>query len=102
MMTAKKIYFIGIKGVGMSGAAVIAKEAGHSVQGSDVPEQFITDKILHEKGIAVLEGFDAAHLDWRYEPVRAPAPRAIALGRVAASTRLKAGCGHSRRHKPAP
>ena len=64
-MTAKKIYFIGIKGVGMSGAAVIAKEAGHSVQGSDVPEQFITDKILHEKGIAVLEGFDAAHLDWQ-------------------------------------
>jgi len=53
----KKIYFMGIKGVGMATLAIIAREAGFIVAGSDVEEEFITDKILREEGIEVLEGF---------------------------------------------
>ncbi len=62
-MKYKKIFFVGIKGVGMTSLAVIAKEAGISVSGSDVAEVFITDAILEHTGIKVLEGFDAKHID---------------------------------------
>ena len=53
----KKIYFMGIKGVGMATLAIIAREAGFIVAGSDVEEEVITDKILREEGIEVLKGF---------------------------------------------
>ena len=46
----KKIHFVGIKGVAMSALAIICKQAGFNVVGSDVAEEFITDKILAEKG----------------------------------------------------
>ena len=49
---------MGIKGVGMASLAIIAKEAGFIVAGSDVESEFITDKILKDKGIEVLIGFD--------------------------------------------
>ncbi len=41
----------------MATLAVIAREAGFIVSGSDVAEEFITDKILKEAGISVLTGF---------------------------------------------
>src|SRR3989344_431881 len=59
----KSIYFIGIKGVAMTGLAVICKQRGIKVYGSDVPEKFITDKILNKAGIEVFEGFLADNLD---------------------------------------
>lgn len=48
----KKIYFIGIGGVGMSGLAIIARKKGYSVSGSDISENYITEK-LKEHGIKV-------------------------------------------------
>ena len=59
----KKIYFIGIKGVAMSGLAVICKELGKEVFGSDVAEKFITDKILVDHSIEVFESFLPENLD---------------------------------------
>ncbi len=59
----QKIHFMGIKGVGMTGLAVIASQMGKTVTGSDVPDTFITDKVLREQGIAVREGFDPSHVD---------------------------------------
>ncbi len=53
----KKIHFVGIKGVGMTPLAIIAKEAGFEVTGSDVSEVFITDEELQKSGIKVYEGF---------------------------------------------
>lgn len=50
-------YFIGIKGVGMATLAVIAREAGIKVGGSDVGEEFITDSILKKSGIKFDTGF---------------------------------------------
>lgn len=57
------IYFVGIKGVGMTGLAIIAKEAGFNVGGSDEKEEFLTDVILEKNGIAVDIGFETSHLD---------------------------------------
>lgn len=54
----KSIYFIGIKGVGMAGLAIIAKEAGFLVKGSDISEEFLTDSVLSRHGISIDEGFD--------------------------------------------
>jgi len=43
MQKVKHIHFVGIKGVGMTPLAIIAKEAKITVTGSDVDEKFITD-----------------------------------------------------------
>lgn len=60
----KKIHFIGIKGVAVSGLAVICRQKGHEVMGSDIEKEFITDKVLEEEGISVFKGFNPSHLDW--------------------------------------
>lgn len=57
------LYFMGIKGVGMAGLAVIAKQAGFIVSGSDVAETFITDEILEAENIAVDSSFDKNFID---------------------------------------
>lgn len=54
----KKIFFVGIKGVGMTPLALIAKEAGLVIAGSDVDEIFITDKYLALKNIPISAGFE--------------------------------------------
>jgi len=60
----KTIHFIGIKGVGMSALAVILKGQGFIITGSDVAEEFITDKNLQAAGIPVQE-FGAANVDFK-------------------------------------
>jgi len=54
----KKIYMIGIKGVGMTMLAQYLVGQNKEVVGSDVAEKFMTDKVLKEAGIKVIEGFD--------------------------------------------
>ncbi|MCL4354464.1 UDP-N-acetylmuramate--L-alanine ligase [Patescibacteria group bacterium] len=56
-MKKLKIHFVGIKGVGMAPLAIICKQAGHIVTGSDVPDVFITDKPLLEEKIVPFESF---------------------------------------------
>lgn len=51
----KKIHFIGIGGVGMSGIARVAFEQGMEVSGSDLKESRYT-KQLREVGIKILSG----------------------------------------------
>ncbi|RJR31025.1 UDP-N-acetylmuramate--L-alanine ligase [Candidatus Parcubacteria bacterium] len=58
----KKIYFIGIKGVAVSGLALILKQLGFEVSGSDVPDKFLTDKVLLENKIRIFKKFDAENL----------------------------------------
>lgn len=53
----KHIHFIGIKGVAMTGLAVMAKQKGIKVTGSDVSEVFVTDDILKRNKISWSEGF---------------------------------------------
>ena len=54
----KKIHFVGIKGVGVAPLALIAKDAGIDVSGSDVEEVFITDRQLIDAGIKIFSGFN--------------------------------------------
>jgi len=57
MKKIKSIHFVGIKGVGMTPLAIIAKEAVIKVSGSDVADEFITDKALKKAGIMPKVGF---------------------------------------------
>jgi UDP-N-acetylmuramate--alanine ligase len=54
----KKIFFVGIKGVGMAPLAIIAKEGGFDIAGSDTGEEFITDLWLNKKEVKIFEGFE--------------------------------------------
>ncbi len=62
-MKVKSIHFVGIKGVGMTPLAIIAKEAGIKVTGSDIPDEFITDASLKKAGIISFTGFSPSHLE---------------------------------------
>ncbi|MGI8420604.1 MAG: UDP-N-acetylmuramate--L-alanine ligase [Candidatus Levyibacteriota bacterium] len=61
-MKKKKIYFVGIKGTNMTPLALIAKEAGWEVSGSDVEQEFITDAALKKADISPLVGFTADNI----------------------------------------
>lgn len=61
-MTIRSIHFVGIKGVGMTPLAIIAKEADIKVSGSDIADEFITDEVLRRSGIVPMVGFSPSHL----------------------------------------
>lgn len=52
------VYFIGIKGVGMTALAQVMQARGVEIMGSDVSEIFMTDKVLSQANIKVLSPFD--------------------------------------------
>jgi UDP-N-acetylmuramate--alanine ligase len=62
MNKIKKIHFVGVKGVGMTPLAIIAKEAGFEVSGCDINQQFITDAPLHKAEITPTLGFHKEHV----------------------------------------
>ncbi|TCK06584.1 UDP-N-acetylmuramate--L-alanine ligase [Phorcysia thermohydrogeniphila] len=55
MKESFRIHIVGIGGIGMSGIALILKERGYAVQGSDLKESSMVKK-LKEKGIKVFLG----------------------------------------------
>lgn len=59
---SKKVHFIGIGGVSMSGLAEILLEAGYSVSGSDMKASSATD-MLSKLGAEVFIGHDGKNLD---------------------------------------
>lgn len=61
-MKRKNVHFVGIKGVGMTPLAIIAKEAKFVVTGSDIVDEFITDEALNNAGIVPLVGFSPDHI----------------------------------------
>jgi len=65
----RSVYFIGIKGVLMSGLAIMSKELGYEVTGSDVDESFQTDQLLKDHGIKFEEGFDPERLKFKPDVV---------------------------------
>lgn len=58
----KKIHFVGIGGIGMSGMAEILAHEGTNVSGCDLKRSPATE-LLTRRGIAVAIGHDPAHLD---------------------------------------
>ena len=51
----KKVYFIGIKGVGMTALAQIFQAQGLNITGSDTEEKFMNDEVLTRVGIKYYE-----------------------------------------------
>lgn len=58
----KKVYFIGIKGAGMTALVEILKNRGIEISGSDTHEIFYTDEILKRLNVDFLEGFSAENI----------------------------------------
>lgn len=58
----KKIYMIGVKGVGMTMLGQYLAAQGAEVSGSDGPEKYMTDQVLAKAGIKVVEHFNAANI----------------------------------------
>jgi UDP-N-acetylmuramate--alanine ligase len=58
----RKIYMIGIKGVGMTTLAQFLTAAGDFVSGSDISETFMTDKVLKSLRIKINSPFDKNNL----------------------------------------
>ena len=58
----KKIYLIGIKGVGMTMLAQFLREQGNIVFGSDISDTFMTDRVLQKEKIKVLSPFRASNI----------------------------------------
>jgi len=56
------VYFIGIKGVGMTALAQVMQARGFEVMGSDVNEAFMTDKVLSQSNIKVISPFDSSNI----------------------------------------
>ncbi|MBI2028505.1 MAG: UDP-N-acetylmuramate--L-alanine ligase [Candidatus Levybacteria bacterium] len=56
------IHFAGVKGVGMAPLAIIAKEAGINVTGSDIEDEFITDELLEKANIKPFVGFSKKNI----------------------------------------
>jgi len=57
------IYILGICGTFMGGIALLAREAGHQVSGSDTNVYPPMSTQLEEQGIELNEGYDPSHLD---------------------------------------
>lgn len=58
----KNIYLIGIKGVGMTMLAQFLARRGHKISGSDVPDSFLTDKVLRKQKIKVSSPFSSKNI----------------------------------------
>ncbi len=61
-MKYQRIHFVGIKGAGMTPLAIIAKQAGFNVTGSDIADVFITDDALKKMRISVFKGFSESYV----------------------------------------
>jgi len=60
-----RLHFIGIMGVGMSSLAIMAKELGYEVSGSDAADAYSTEareKLFKAMGIVTYSGFDAKYI----------------------------------------
>lgn len=66
------IHILGICGTFMGGAAILAKQLGHTVTGSDAHVYPPMSTLLQSKGIDIIQGYDPSQLD--------PAPDLVVIG----------------------
>ncbi|MEH0667162.1 UDP-N-acetylmuramate:L-alanyl-gamma-D-glutamyl-meso-diaminopimelate ligase [Vibrio scophthalmi] len=66
------IHILGICGTFMGGAAILARQLGHKVTGSDANVYPPMSTLLESQGIEIIEGFDPAQLN--------PAPDLVVIG----------------------
>jgi UDP-N-acetylmuramate: L-alanyl-gamma-D-glutamyl-meso-diaminopimelate ligase len=78
----RRVHLVGICGTGMGSLAGLLADAGYEVRGSDEAVYPPMSTMLRDKGIRVLEGFTAAHLDER--------PDLVVIGNIATRTNPEA------------
>src|SRR2546422_2606687 len=92
----KRVHLVGICGTGMGSLAGLLADAGYEVRGSDEAVYPPMSTMLRDKGIRVLEGYKAEHLDDR--------PDLVVIGNIATRANPEAvaagGRGHSHLSKP--
>ena len=59
LLDYQSFYLVGIKGVAMTALAQCLRDAGKKVSGSDVAEDFVTQKILDEMNLQIDQDFSA-------------------------------------------
>jgi UDP-N-acetylmuramate--alanine ligase len=59
----RRIHFVGIGGIGMSGIAELLANLGYSVSGSDARRSEATARLEQAFGVVIFEGHSAEHLD---------------------------------------
>lgn len=59
--STRKVHFVGVGGIGMSGLAEILLNLGHEVSGSDIHSSDLTDR-LERSGLRFFEGHDARNI----------------------------------------
>src|SRR5690348_1809886 len=57
-----RIHVLGVCGTFMSGLAILAKQSGHTVTGSDMNVYPPMSTQLESQGITLLEGYDPKHI----------------------------------------
>jgi len=62
LLSYKKFYFIGIKGVGMTMLAQFLHSRGKEVSGSDITDVFMTDAVLKKEGISFRAPFNPGNI----------------------------------------
>ncbi len=67
-----RLHILGVGGTFMAGVALLARELGHEVSGSDTGLYPPMSTQLAEQGVTVLDGYRAEHLD--------PAPDCVVVG----------------------
>ena len=67
-----RLHILGICGTFMGGIALLARELGHDVSGSDTNVYPPMSTLLESKGVTIMEGYDPAHLS--------PAPDVVVVG----------------------
>jgi len=70
----KKIHFVGVGGIGMSGIAEVLKNLGYDVSGSDLNSSLVTQR-LTELGVTVHSGHDGSNVEGAHVVVRSSAVR---------------------------
>ena len=58
----RRVHFVGIGGIGMSGIAELLANLGYEVSGSDARASEATDRLQQQLGVRVFEGHAAAHV----------------------------------------
>jgi len=78
----KRVHLVGICGTGMGSLAGLLADAGYDVRGSDEAVYPPMSTMLRDKGIRVLEGYRADHLDDR--------PDLVVIGNIATKSNPEA------------
>ncbi|MET0379710.1 MAG: UDP-N-acetylmuramate:L-alanyl-gamma-D-glutamyl-meso-diaminopimelate ligase [Spongiibacteraceae bacterium] len=86
-----RIHILGICGTFMGGLALIARQLGHEVSGSDTSVYPPMSTQLREQGIALCEGYDPAHLQLGGDPDLVIIGNALSRGNAAVEYVLERG-----------